>query len=109
MAERKTPILLRKAPLSGGVMALHRYTRKTVRGCDLIEASGKQDVTADFDALVLEGLLDPDAPDIVGILDGVADGESLTDDERGQVRAFRERLKAQILRHNEVGHGKANL
>jgi hypothetical protein len=33
-------------------------------------------------------------------IDGVADGEALTDDERGQVRVLRERLKTLIERHN---------
>jgi hypothetical protein len=59
VSARKTPILLRRGPLTGKVMALHRYTRKTVRGRDLIEAAldGKQDVSHDFDALML---VDPD-------------------------------------------------
>lgn len=103
MSERKTPILLRPAAMSGGVHALYRYRHKRLaNGRDVIEASynGKQDVTADFDVLVLKTLLDPDSPNIVGILDGVADGETLTDAERAEVRAFRERLKALIVRHN---------
>jgi hypothetical protein len=100
---RKTPILLRPSPLTGSVMALHRYTRKKIHGRDVLDSGvdGKQDVTADFDAIVLESLLDPDSPDIVGILDGVADGETLTDAERAQVRGFRERLKKIVERHNE--------
>lgn len=107
MTARKTPVLLRRGPLTGDVMALLRYTRKTVRGRDVIDASSKQDVTADFDALLLEGLLDPDAKDIVGILDGVADGQLLTADEKAQVRAFRERLIGFIERHNTRGHGSS--
>lgn len=105
MSKRKTPVLLRRGPLTGDVMALLRYTRKTVRGREVLDASSKQDVTADFDALMLEGLLDPDARDIVSILDGVADGQELTDDERAQVRVFRERLAAFCVRHNTRGHG----
>jgi hypothetical protein len=100
---RKTPILLRRGPMTGSVYAIHRYGHATLsNGREVIKAAidGKQDITADFDALMLEELIDPDAPDIVGILDGVADGESLTDDERGQVRAFRERLAAACERHN---------
>jgi hypothetical protein len=79
-------------------MALHRYSRKG----DILEAAtdGKQDVSHDFDALMLEELIDNGADDIVGILDGVADGESLTDEERTQVRCLRERLKTAIERHN---------
>lgn len=49
---------------------------------------------------LLEELLADDAPDLVGILDGVADGQQLTADECAQVRAFRERLKAACERHN---------
>jgi hypothetical protein len=107
MSERKTPILLRRGPLSGEVMVIHRYTK--ARGGEIIKAAldGKQSVQADYDALVLTELLDPDAPDMVSILDGVADGESLTDEERAQVRAFRERLKVMVLRHNGHGHGAA--
>jgi len=99
---RKTPILLRPSPLTGSVMALHRYTRREVHGRELLQAAvdGKQDVTSDFDAIVLETLLDPDSPDIVGILDGIADGEAINAEEQAQVRAFRERLKALIERHN---------
>jgi hypothetical protein len=101
--ERKTPILLRRGPLSGDVMALHRYTHKTLpsgRKGVIAGFDGKQDVSHDFDALMLEELLDNGAEGIVGILDGVADGESLTDEERAQVRCLRERLKTAIERHN---------
>jgi hypothetical protein len=108
---RKSPILLRRGPLTGKVMAIYRYTRKphsAERGGLIVAANdGKQDVTADFDALVLEGLLDPDSPNIVGILDGVADGQFLTADEKAEVRAFRERLRGLVVRHNETGHGAA--
>lgn len=103
MSARKTPILLRRGPLSGNVMALHRYTRKTVRGRDVIDAglNGKQDVSHDFDALMLEELIDDGAEHIVAILDGVADGEPITDEQRAEVRVLRERLKVVIERHNE--------
>lgn len=110
MGERKTPVLLRRGPLTGDVVALLRYTHKTVRGREVIEAISKQDVTADFTVLMLDELMEADerwrdSPDIVGILDGVADGEELTAAERAQVRAFRERLAAACTRHNERGHG----
>lgn len=102
MSGRKTPILLRRAPMSGDIVALYRYTRKTIRGREVLDSGidGKQSVQADFDVLMLEALLDPDSPDLAGILDGVADGEKLNDGEREQVRAFRERLVAIIERHN---------
>jgi hypothetical protein len=107
MSMRKTPVLLRRAPLSGGVNALTRYTFKN--GGAILQAAtdGKHDVTADFDALVLEALLDPDSLNIIGILDGVADREKITSQEAAEVRAFRERLKTIIERHNTTGHGSA--
>ena len=118
MSARKTPILLRKAPVSGGVMALTRYTRKTVRGREVLDSgtNGKQDVTADFDALVLDAptqrglaqeLLDPDAGGITAALDGAAKGLDLNAAERKELRAFRKRLVAIIERHNKKGHGVA--
>ena len=100
---RKTPVLLRRGPLSGGVNALLRYTRTERNGRELLRASEKQDVSADFDTLMLEELFGPedDSPDIVGILDGAADGQLLTAGEKAQVRAFRERLRVVCERHNE--------
>jgi hypothetical protein len=89
-------------------MALTRYTWKN--GGKILQAAtdGKHNVTADYTALMCEELLDPDSPDIIGILDGVADGESLTDEERVQVRAFRERLKKAVERHNAGPHVTAS-
>jgi len=108
MTARKTPVLLRRAPLSGDINVLTRYTRPKGRP-DLIQTTtgGKHDVTADFDALVGELLLDPDSPDIIGILDGVGNGELLTGAEKQQVRSFRYRLKILLDRHNTTGHGVA--
>jgi MoxR-like ATPase len=105
MAARKTPILLRRAPLSGGIMALHRYTRKTIWGREVLDAGfdGKQDVTADFDALVCELLLDP-APKIVEQLDGAARGMELTAGEREEISAFRKALIEIVERHNAGPH-----
>lgn len=100
MSERKTPILLRRAPLSGDVMALYRYRRKEVLGRDVIDASGKQPVTGDFEALMLQYLMDDGAENIVAILDGAAGGDQLNDAERAEVRVLRERIKA-CERHNE--------
>jgi hypothetical protein len=97
---RKTPILLRRGPVSGRVNALTNY--RYVNGGKTIHVvgDGKHDVSGDFDVLVLMELVDDGAEDIVGILDGVADGQTLTDAERGQVRTFRERLRAMVERHN---------
>jgi hypothetical protein len=103
VSERKTPILLRRTMLSNEVMALYRYRRKRLpSGLDVIDCghSGRQSVQADYDVLVLTELVDEGADDIVSILDGVADGESLTDEERAQVRTFRERLRSLVERHN---------
>lgn len=98
MSERKTPILLRRGPMSGEIQAIYRYTWDRKR--DRITAHGKQSVQADFDVLMLEALLDPDSPDIAELLDSAAKGIKLTAPERKQVRAFRERLVAIIERHN---------
>lgn len=102
MRPRKTPVRLSKSPLTDRVMALTRYSVQERNGRPLYKATedGKHDVSADFDALMLEELIAADAPDIVGILDGVADGQRLTCDEKAQVRAFRERLRAACERHN---------
>lgn len=99
---RKTPILLRRAPLTGGVMALHRYTKKTVRGREVLDTGidGKQDVTGDFDALVLEELMPDPGDSIIAELDGAARGFELTEAERQVIAAFRERLIAIVERHN---------
>ena len=103
MSARKTPILLRKAPLSGGINVLTNYRRvgKVIRSA----TDGKHDVTADFDALVLEELLNPDATGITAALDGAARGMTLDASERKEVRVFRNRLVALIERHNRTGHG----
>ena len=101
MPARKNPILLRRGPLSGSVNALTNYRflngGKTLK----VVGDGKQDVSHDFDALALEELIDNGAENIVAILDGVADGDPITDDQRAEVRVLRERLKTMIERHNE--------
>jgi hypothetical protein len=100
---RKTPILLRRGPLSGRINALTRYTITERNGRELLKASEKYDVSADFDVLMLEELFgaENDSPDIVAILDGAADGYVLTAEEQAQVRAFRERLRSVCERHNK--------
>jgi hypothetical protein len=107
VSARKNPILLRRAPLMGGVSALTRYkwVEKDGNPHALLQVvgDGKHDVTADFDALVCEMLLD-DSPDIAGILGGVADGQRLSDDECQQVADFRRNLVAIIERHNAGPH-----
>lgn len=85
-------------------MALTHYRWRNGFQTLVVSTNGKHDVTADFDAIVMQTLLDP-APNIVGILDGVADGEPLTADERAEVRAFRESLRAMVERHNEAVGG----
>lgn len=97
---RKTPILLRRGPMSGRVQALTSYRFVNEGRVLKVLGDGKHDVSGDFDALVLEELFAQDAPDIVGILDGVADGQLLTADEKAQVRVFRERLREICERHN---------
>lgn len=104
---RKTPVLLRESPMSGRITVLTNYTRGEVNGRDLIKVrgDGKHDVTADFDAIILERLLDPDAKSIVEQLDGAARGMKLTKKDRAEIAAFRERLIEIIERHNTEGHG----
>jgi hypothetical protein len=106
MSERKTPILLRRGPVSGQVMALYRYTRKTVRGREVLDAgmNGKQSVHEDFETLALEWLMNDGAEDIVAILDGASQERwtpDFTDAERAQVRVLHDRIKAACERHNE--------
>jgi hypothetical protein len=83
-------------------MALTRYSIIERNGKQIFKAAldGKHDVTADFDGLMLEELFDDDSPDIVAILDGVAMGFKLNDNERRQVWSFRQRLLAACERHN---------
>jgi MoxR-like ATPase len=106
MTQRKTPILLRPSPLTGEVMALYRYSRKMIRGREVLDSGldGKQPVTADFDAIVLELLMD-DAPDITAALDGAARGLELNDAERLEISNLRASLVKIIERHNATGHG----
>lgn len=107
MAARKTPILLRPAPLSGEVMALYRYRTTTINGRELIDCGydGRQPVAADFDAIVMQLLLDP-APDICAALDGAARGMTLDESEREQISLFRSALVTLIKRHNARLKGK---
>lgn len=108
---RKTPILLRRAPLSGRINVLTNYSRKEINGLDMIQVrgDGKHDVSAAFYALLTQELLDGEchtdlaaqpSPDIIAILDGAADGEKLSNDERAQLRSFRERLREIVEAHN---------
>lgn len=97
---RKTPILLRRGPLSGRVEALTRYSYKRVRGREVLEAHEKHDVSRDFDALVLEELIPDPKDSIISELDGAARGFELAEPERKVIADFRERLVALVERHN---------
>lgn len=98
---RKTPVLLRRGPMSGRINALTNY-RSLANGVIRVAGDGKHDVSSDFDHLMLEELYgkEDDSPDIIRILDGVAQDDRLTNDEIAQVRAFHDRLKAIVERHN---------
>jgi hypothetical protein len=104
---RKTPVLLRRAPLSGRIDALTGYTRKD--GGRILQArpDGKHDVTADFDAIVCELLLDS-APDALPILDDVTSGEDyvLGEEAKEELRRFFEAIKEIVERHNDGPHVK---
>lgn len=105
---RKNPILLRRGPLSGRINALTNYRHDGPRL--KVVGDGKHDVTADFDALVMEILYGdghdgPPCPDIVFLLDKAAAGEALDSYEREQMDGFHGRFKKLVERHNERGHG----
>lgn len=106
MSARKTPVLLRRTPLSGGVAALTRYTYKNDGRVLQAAADGKHDVTADFDALVCEMLLD-DAPDTLPILQTfVEGGTEFTTEDRLQIGEFYDALVRIVRRHNAGPHVK---
>ena len=101
MAERKTPILLRRGPISGCVYAMHRYVRKVVGDTEIIDAGlhGKQDVSSDFDALVLMELLDG-APNGVPLLERCAQGFAVGSAGQVELTRLHRNLVAVVDRHN---------
>lgn len=101
MSARKTPVLLREGPLSGKVWALLRY-RRTDERIQVI-GEGREDVTADFDAILCERLLTP-APNVIEQLDGAARGIGLSAAERDEISAFRAALVEIVERHNAGPH-----
>jgi hypothetical protein len=103
---RKTPVLLRKGPVTGTIQALTNYRWRN--GGRVLQATdtGKHDVTADYDALTLETLLDPDAQEAACIIDQVIKGVPITAMQRKELRAFHGHLAAIIERHNTTGHGR---
>lgn len=117
MSARRVLILLRRAPFSGEVVAIHRY--RMVRGVVRVSDGGKQDITADFNDLMLEtlfessggldadGVEDVGSPDIIKALDYAVslmleqqsrDPEAL--DLASQTDAFRKRLIKIVEEHN---------
>jgi hypothetical protein len=107
MGKRKTPILLRRAPMSGGINALTNYRRSG----DMLRVvgDGKHDVTADFYAIILEELMDgkgtssdydKPSPTIIMILDRVCQGEPLTVADREELHSFLGRLRTIVVEHN---------
>lgn len=104
----KKRVLLRRGPVTGGVNALTNYSYKMHGTKEILRAAsnGKHDVTADFDALVCEFLLDPDCGDIIEQLDGaVRCPDALSKANREEIGRFRIKLMAIIKRHNNSGHG----
>ena len=112
MSARKTPVLLRRAPLSGRINVLTNYVRGEAPGGQTmieVRGDGKHDVTAAFYAILLEELLDGEghegvageaASSLIAILDGAADGEQLSKRDRNELRAFRERMVEIVDDHN---------
>lgn len=105
---RKTPVLLRKSPLTNTIQAITRYTmsqRPNGREMVKVIGDGKHDVTADFDAIVLETLLGDDAGDALCTIDALCDGETCDDAQLGRLRIFHGRFAELVERHNTEGHG----
>src|ERR1035438_2903780 len=106
---RKTPILLRKSPLTERIQVITNYKMETrpsgVEMVKVIGNDGKHDVTADFDALVLEALLDDDANDALCTIDALCDSETCDDAQLGRLRIFHGRFAELVERHNTEGHG----
>lgn len=89
---RKTPILLREGPLSGEVMAITRYSRRTLRGGrEILEAHEKHSVHHDFLGVMLERLCGDDNG-IQPLLVKAARGEELSDEERERIGDFADRF-----------------
>ncbi len=107
MSARKTPLLLRRSPLTGEVHALTAYTQ--AGGVLRARLNGKHDVTADFGALVCELLLD-DASEALPILDRLSlleepgEAPGLTLPEQMELRSFFEALRRVAERHNAGPH-----
>jgi hypothetical protein len=99
MTKRRTPILLRRAPMSGEVVVVHQYSTNK-KGYVRAHDDGKQSVQHEFDHLLLEELIPDPKSDIVATLDGAALGIGLNESERAEIRDFRERLINVITRHN---------
>lgn len=89
---RKTPILLRQAPLTREVMAITRYTRKTLKnGREVISASEKHSVHHDFLGVMLERICGDDSG-IQPVLVKAARGDALDTAERERIGDFADRL-----------------
>jgi hypothetical protein len=97
MMPRRTPILLRDGPLTGEVMAITRYRRRTLEnGREVIDASEKYSVHHDFLGVMLERLCADDHA-IQPLLVKTARGkEPLSNSERARIGDFADRLGADI-------------
>lgn len=101
MSQRKHPVVLRKGPVSDAVYVLTNYRPMNDGKVLKVIGDGKHDVSADYDSMVLEEFIDYGADNIVGILDGVYQGETLSPDDLEEVRILHDRLVNLIERHNE--------
>lgn len=99
---RTLPILLRRTPINGRIVVLTNYLPDiNRRGIIRVRGEGKHDVTADFDAILCEMLLDPDCGDIVAQLDGaVRCPDALSKNNREEIARFLLKLIDIIERHN---------
>lgn len=100
--KRKTPVLLRRAPMSGAVNVLTNYRRGEVNGKDMITVvgEGKHDVTAAFYELMLTELMNDGCEAIIEQLHGAALGLGLDKKDRAEIGLFRSRLVKIVEAHN---------
>jgi hypothetical protein len=104
----KHPVLLREGPMSGEVHAIRRYTRKQVRGQEVINAIDKDVVTSDFEHVMLARLFGDDTgmqPLLGKAMDAAYGAGGITKEENNRIVEFLARLEDAINRTNASGDG----
>lgn len=100
MTARKLPVLLRRGGLTGHVMALTNYRRQG-DGPIVAAPNGKHDVIDDFNALVVETLLDGLPDNLQPNLVAIACGVKVTGKPLDAIGLFADRLGAIVTANNE--------